>query len=369
MTYKIPEVFRQGNLLSTGSTVLQSHRLHPVSRERMVYFEVNVGNGFVVPKPLPYGIFAEVVNRGSGKESVLQVWVADGYYINSPQFAQNKRRVFNFDRFIKEAEIQTQIVLKDSPLITDADTWESSVENIDETHSVSEKVQVIELNPITVGEWDDRFNTSVTVTTELVKASVAEAASDFPSSLTAGAPNTWVKYEEVRCGWYVKTTESFTFNNRAVGTTRNFFWPAVLQSIDLGVLEGQLENGEEYLASVLIDARYKESYNGPSRAVVTYSWTANVPVSVAPLNMMYPDAFQYKGIFFSFTSPEALHPVVTFNENVGSNHPTLKANQFRNKTYPGTNKTDWPASVTFTEEPVPYRGGWIQETVEIFSPV
>lgn len=367
---QLPHVFTQGTLMKSVGPILQSYRAHPVTEERMVYFEAKVGNGFEVPKPLPYGVFAEVSNLGNSRESLLQVWVADGYYQNNVSFFKGIEKVFNYDRFIKKANVEQQIVLGSQPLITDADTWEATIPPLDETHGLSRRVQVVETNPVRVGEWDELFNKSRDVTQELVKASVAEQASDFPSALVQdGGVYNWVQYEEVRCGWYVKNTLPMTNQESVIfGTTRNYFWPAVLQSIDLGILNGEEPNGEQYIASVLIDARYKESYNGPSAAQITRKWTATEPPLTNPVGLMFPDAFQYKGIFFNFSSPEALHPTVNFNEQVGTRHPTLASNQFRNKSFPGTAQTDWSSFVQFVEEPQTHNGGWVQDTVKIFAP-
>lgn len=368
MAYKIPEIFRQGNLASSYSTVRQGHRLHPIAKERMVYFELMVPNGFTVPKPLPFGIFAEVEPTGSMKESLLQVWVADGYYTNSVSFAGVKRKVFNFNELIKEAEVEERIVMLTAPFETDSDTWEATVEPIDDVHGLLRKVQVVETNVVNFGIRDEQLRANHSASRELVKSSVAEAASDYPSDLQLnGSVYEFVEYEEVKCGWYVKTIEQLTAGEGfTYGTTRSKFWPAVMESFEVAELTGETDAGEEYIASILLDVRYKESYNGPCQASIQREWQPFAPTDLKPIQMI-TDAFQYQGIFFNFTSPESLHPTVTIEEFVGE-HPVLLDNQFRVKTFPGTALTDWPPSIIYQEDPVPYKGGFIWETVTIQSP-
>jgi len=369
MAFKLPEVFTQGNLLSSHSKIRQSHKEHPISKEKMIYFEVNVKNGFVVPTPLPFGVFAETTEISSN-EAQLQVWVANGFYQNNPTFAENRKRVYNLTPFIQEADVFEQIVLSGAPIITDTDTWEANQTAIDQTHDFSRKVQVVTRNDIVSGERDLQMFETHTITKTLEKAVDAEAAADFPAALSAGTPPNfnYIEYNEIRYGWYIKSNEEISEGTKtAFWTTRSQFWPAVLENIDLGILEGQLDSGETYIASVLIDARYKESYSGPCKTLVTKKWSSDMPEIVNPTQLV-TDAFQYQGIFFNFTCPECLHHTVDFKEFTGSFHPKLKSSQFRIKSFPGTRYVDWPSFQERTDDPTPYKGGYLYDVIRIFAP-
>jgi hypothetical protein len=376
MAEVIPEIFRQGNTYSTFSSPKVGDRLHPISKENMTFIEVDVHNGFQVPRPLPFGVMAEVINEGSAKESLLQIWVAAGFYDNNPTFAENIRPVFNLNEFIKEANVHEQIVLRNTPLVTDADTWEASVEPIDQTHGLLQKVQVVTLNDVVEGIWDDELQQSHKVTRSLVRTATAEVDSNYPSTLVlvSGTIYNFITFDELRYGWYLKESEAldtsvdlFTYH-----THRSHFWPAV-QETDIVVSPlnafkiEEDQSKTEYVASQMLDVRYKESFNGPCKTQVARKWVAAIPAAVAPTQIL-TDAFQYQGIFFKFTSPECLHGPVFGPEFVGSDHPVLVANQSRFMDFPATTLPDWPDFVSLIADPVPYKGGFITEDITIFKP-
>jgi len=380
MAFEIPTVFRQTNQLQMTSQVLLSHRMHPDLKQRMLFFTCNVTNGSQIPDNVPFGVFAEIVNRQNGHQSELQVWVENGYYDNNVQFREQKSNLARLNKYICKAHQIIQIVPLNSLPLTGNDVWDSNVQNYDESHDVRRTIYVDETNVITRGVFDEALNTEHTVTEELVAANVAEAASDFPVKLvnTTGTKFDYIRYEEIRCGWYLKTTEEMDSTEELeLFGTRNHYWPSVLEDgPSAAALTGEYKDenhpkyGEYYDAAILISIRMKESYSGPCVATLTLKWSSTIPTKLnSTPDMLVTDAFANQGIFSNWSVPACLHYAVTWNELVGTNHPVLKDNQVRNVSFPATSETVWPSSVTLPGVPKPYKGGYLIETWEIDAPV
>jgi hypothetical protein len=379
MAYQIPAVFRQANQLQMTSPVLQSHRMFDLVNEHLIYFECKVTNGSLLPTPLPFGVFAEIVNRENSHQSILQVWVANGYYDNSPVFRQQVKLVNNYNKYICKAREVTEIVAQGTEPLPGVDVWKSEVTPFDEVHDVRNTVYVLETKVVSRGEYDPQLGVSHTVTEELVSASVAEDHAQFPSGLlevSLDVSYDFIEFDELSCGWYLKTTERMLLaETLTLHGTQNHSFPAVLQGGPaFQFLNGEHKDpadplyGETYVTSVLSDIRLKESYSGPCVATVLRGWSNSPPTKEIPTQMV-TDSLQYNGIFVNFSIPDCLHYSIYEYENVGSNHPVLVDNQFRWAQFPATARTVWPTTVVLPQFAQPYKGGYLLETITIDSPL
>jgi hypothetical protein len=370
----LPNVWTQSPNLTLKGPVLRSFRYNARMQTFMDYFECAVANKSQLPETR-FGAFAEIRNRGNANIAYLEVWTAPGFFDEPsvPVFTEQTRDVFNLTEFIQEAKEIKKVVQIGTQIIPTIDTWEAVIEPLEGVHGMLTMVEVVTLNDIKSGVRDVQLEANHKVNRSLVRAGTAEAAADYPVELIAGTADggthSWVEYTELRYGWYERRSEGMsTDDTYGYGTTRSYFWPPVMTFFEVADLEGEQENGEKYIASILMDVRYDESYNGPCKATIVRGWVPNnaaVP-SIAPTQMI-TDSFDYQGIFFNFTSRDCLHPSMQIYESV-QDHPVLAGNQYRVKNFPASVPEVWPAQVTFYEDPAPYKGGFIRELVTIYKP-
>lgn len=376
-TYQIPTVFKQQLELVAHSQPLQSVKFHRPSGQLMVYFELKVPNGTELPAAIPFGVFAEIENRNNAHESVMQIWVAPSFYSGSPTFATRTKKIADLSKFIELATETRQIVAPSTSPTTGDAIWESTVEYVDQAHSDLVVVTVNTLNQATTGVFDEKLQEFHTVYQDLVDATTAEADSNFPSGLLSvgGGVYRYITFEEVKSGWYVKTTEVMNTSDGYASLPFSYkdYWPSVLQLIEMAPLTGRVKDKKHpdydktYTAANLYDIRLQESYNGPCYATLTVGWSATAPAHGVPTQLI-EDSFRYDGIFVDVSIPSCLHGAVPFVESVGSQHPTLEAGQFRTKNFPATSPSEWPDSKTSYERPEPYKGGFLTRTLTIYKP-
>ncbi len=372
-----PNIWTVSPELTVKGPVKRSHRYNQQFGTFMDYFECEVANKAKLP-PTRFGAVAQIIGNNSNKARLV-AWTAPGFFEGDPEFTTLTRRVFNQSEFIKEADVVSVVVEDDALIDTDEDTWEATKTPIDEAHSMSSKVQIVTTNTVVQGVIDPQFNVVHRVERSLVKASVAEAASDFPAKLLSGndgvttsvngvaVTHRWVTYEEVRCGWYIRSVEHMSTNDSLTyGSTRSRFWPAVMEEFNIDDVKGLREDGTEYIAKVVVDCNYKEAYNGQSRADITRSWHASPPASAAP-SIILTDQFTYSGIYFNWSSKECLHPIVEFQETTGT-HPDFARYYVRDVAFDATEQLDWPDYQVYEEDPQPYKGGWLKEVVKVYKP-
>ena len=370
----LPNVWTQSPNLTVKGPILRSIRYNDRMLTFMDYFECAIANKAQLPETR-FGAFAEIRNRGNANIAYLEVWTAPGFFDepSAPVFAEQTRDLFNLSEFIKEAKEIKKVVSMGTQIIPTTSTWEATIDPLEGVHGMLTMVEIVTLNEINGGVRDEQLEANHEVNRSLVRTGVAEAAADYPAALVAGTADggthSWVEYTELRFGWYERRSEGMSTGDEfAYGTTRSYFWPSVMTFFEVADLEGEQENGDKYIASILMDVRYDESYNGPCKATITRNWVHNnaaVP-SVAPTQMI-TDSFDYQGIFFNFQSRDCLHPVVQIYESV-QDHPVLAPRQYRTKLFPASVPEVWPANVTFYEDPVPYKGGFIRELVTIYKP-
>ena len=373
-----PNIWTVSPELTVKGPVKRSHRFNEQFGTFKDYFECEIANKSKLP-PTRFGAIAQIVGTNPNKARLI-AWTAPGFFSGSPEFTTLTRRVFNLSEYIKEADVIQVVIEADDVLVTDEDTWEANKTPIDEVHSMSTKVQVVTTNTVVSGEIDPQLNTVHRVERSLVKASVAEGdTGNFPAKLLSGdggfpaqdgktVTHRWQTYEELRCGWYLKTVEGMsTADTYDYGTTRSRFWPPVMQSFNIDDVKGLREDGTEYIAKVVVDCNYKEAYNGQSRAEVTRGWSNAVPPSVAP-TVILTDQFTYSGIYFNWSSKDCLHPAIDIRETTGT-HPDFARYYVRDVTFAATNQLDWPSYQIYEEDPRPYKGGFLKELVKVWKPV
>ena len=372
MAFEIPGVFTQANQLKSSGPVRQSHKFHRELGQHMIYFEAEVSNGFKLPTTLPFGVFAEVVNRANTHQSTLEVWVANGYYSNNPTFHEARTNVTNVNKYICKGHTIEQVVRANAFCLEGSTIWESSLAPIDEVHSMRTTTYIDELNQITRGEYDANLGLHQTITEDLVHVTAAEADANYPTGTLSSGGGVFrsIEFNEIKCGWFLKVAE--TMNEGSASTTygtKNHAFPPVLQwGPNTQILYGVNKDGETYQTSALSDSRLKEAYSGPCKVQVTKVWSSSRPLSAAQQpTQMLTDSFVYDGIFFKHSLPSCLHFNILLHENTGQHHPVLKDGQFRWATYPATTYTEWP-NIVLPQLPVPYKGGFLTTTETIYAP-
>ena len=198
-------------------------------------------------------------------------------------------------------------------------------------------------------------------------AAVVRELSDTPSSSDLDASGFYEESTQLNKRLYLNTTrKAKPFDSRSYTTTKNFYWPPVLESVPIISPVYALDNG---IYKNVVDAEIKESYNGPCRCLVSESWASTPGALPNPTSaQMQPKVIQYQGLMFNWSSGAAvLHPTLTFFEFVGTRGYRLAAGQSRTKTFPATNFEDWPPSVSISTQR-PFRGGFMLTTLTYYRP-
>lgn len=377
MAVKLPNVFAQIQA-SSHSIPRIGFKMHERSGTRMHYIEFDVPNGTVLPATIPFGIFADIHELQNTALSQFRCWISPGYFAepSAPSFVTRADKLSKVNEFICSATRQRTIVAPStepqSGLISGTNyVWESGVNFVDAAHSELDTTFVSYpsgLNQVIDSVFDEKLGRFITRKRDLIPSTVAEAAVDFPSALIAGtSPEyNYITYSEIKCGWYVKTTEVLTTASRTVYGSVNDYWPPVARRIEVAPVLGEDEDGADYLLGIAIDIDLKDSYNGPCGLTVVTSWSPTAP-TYATSTQLITDGFRYDGLTFGVDLPACLHPSVTFTEVI-NNHPKLATPQYRSKTYPATSPTDWPATKTIYQKPEFYKGGYFTEVWTIKKP-
>jgi len=168
--------------------------------------------------------------------------------------------------------------------------------------------------------------------------------------------------------WSVQTnrlTTDLAANSRTYTTwMHGVYWPPVLLSAPV-FSAVNFENGATH--HYVIDFELKAGYGGPTKAVITESWSKDPPTLATPVSLQ-PQAIHYTGLLVNLRIPGSLHPIVTISETTGTDHPTLEF-AIRNKSFASTNFIDWPTSYLYRETVRPYVGGYLKTSIVVHSPV
>jgi hypothetical protein len=209
-------------------------------------------------------------------------------------------------------------------------------------------------------EYDPLTGKLITVTQELVPAGTAGQTID---SFTGE----YATIQQINQFYAIKTTRRPTMlgvgsNARSYDSIINWAWPPVLLAINFfGV-----NNKDGSLAKMGYNADFKEGYSGPCKARITESWSP-VAIAAPTITPMIPTPMEFDFPLTNLSIPACLHTQITFQEVIGTNHPTL-AYTTSTKTFAGTNYTNWPNTIVGQFTQTPYQGGFRIESVLIYKP-
>ena len=174
---------------------------------------------------------------------------------------------------------------------------------------------------------------------------------------------------QLSCAWYEITTEtvvSGTLSGGAVtlrtyNTTQNYYWPPVLDSIEVSIWERK-DGGIRRFFNPIYS---KEGYRGECRAQVVDTFHVTAPTVAEPTAML-PLPINIQNPFFSVSVAPCLFAGDTVSFTNGTSDPEYEYT-LDEYTLPATTPTDWPASVVIRNVQ-PFRGGYILSTITIYPP-
>jgi hypothetical protein len=334
----------------------------------MLVFDWQVANGSELVHPLPFGMFAEI-SPENASVSRLRVQVAPGYFANAPVFNEVCSKQQGISEYICSATVCRKVVAIDAVLETGSTIWSCSIEPIDEVHGLRTTVK----NPVLAvqagSDWSEPLNQYLSTTTELVTAFVT------PTVAVAGDVATYIYTVPVKCGWWLKRTETFSVSAiaRDFRTNDRYYWPAILREVEFmdwqrRATADQENNGYDSAVDIFPRLYFNpEAYDGPTQTRVEISWSLT-PQTVTELNPMRPDRLIYGAPFYNLNCPECLHPAWVLQCDIGSNDPNYLPNVGSGRTVPETNYVEWPDEIVGFDEQIPFKGGYLRTKKTFFPP-
>lgn len=336
-------------------------------QQKMYVVECECAHGAQIDNA--FGYFVEVKNPGNTNKSRLTIYFTPTFTGDTPTFAVLTKRVRPYSEYICAATITTQVVPSATLANSDATTWESTVEPIDDYHSLLTIVTPTEFAALTIQEWDESLNLYVEITAELTTAGGASSIANGTGADLGKAIH--ISYKQLKCGWYLKTTEKFDLLDRTYITAVDFYWPGVLTDLfeyvytkkDVFDKEGNEVSGgfDTFIEPIL----GKEAYRGPCKAEVREVFSLSEHTITKP-NVMMPIPVAVTTPWASFSVGPTLHGIVTFDVDI-SDDPVYSAVS-ASYSWPATTPTDWPAFIVASDTQEPVRGGWMRRLVTVYPP-
>jgi hypothetical protein len=320
----------------------------------MLTFQYKVTNGsFIGNTDIPFGYFIQIEPFNSS-ESLLTI-IAAPRTDDSPVFIERETGGTNMNEYICGYTITKQIVEPGTAPDSGANIWESTVTPIDEKHSEKVTVTITSYNQVIQDEWDETLSTPVRITRELT-----QTLGDYSIAVVTSQVER-VTYQEVRCGWWVKSTERFAVVSRSYGTSVEYYWPGVLTAIGTYVYELKDGGAETYVSATI----NPEAYRGPCKATITETWTVTAPTVDEP-TQMFPLPVDIDTPFAGKSIGPTLHGAVSFNI-VMSSHPRYE-NVVANYSWPATSPTARPSTAIASDNVDPVRGGYLRRRIVVDAP-
>lgn len=173
--------------------------------------------------------------------------------------------------------------------------------------------------------------------------------------------------EQLTPDWYVITTRqiipaSLLGVGRSYTTAIDYAWPAVLSDIQVDIWDRKDGGVQMYPRPVYS----KEAYRGPCKAVIEESWSIAAPTPDEP-NVMRPMPVDFSSPFWGLNIAPCLHDDLSIVINSGTEHPIYK---YTVGTYEfgATEPDTWPASILASDEPRPFRGGYLRTRITVYPP-
>jgi len=282
--------------------------------------------------------------------------------VATPRFRERTTRIRNLNELVCDAVETRKLV----PIGTAADSgtniWESRVEPYDEWHEEKVTITATSLNTLEEQEWDENLRQYVTVTQEPVQVL------GTPSTTINAGTVTHIRFQEIRCGWWLKITETFSSTIPQYYSSENFYWPPVASNAQtpfFDPVEGDGGSDPDYFLKYATSVDIKEAYSDATKVRINGVFKLTVVDGDIVNDKMIPKAINHDGIIQDFKLGPTLHEAFTMTENI-TNHPTIVAKS-RSSTYPATVPTDWPATITRTFVQ-PMRGGYLVLTKTYYNP-
>jgi hypothetical protein len=155
---------------------------------------------------------------------------------------------------------------------------------------------------------------------------------------------------------------NFAEEGRTYQTTEDFFWPAVLDSIQIDNWEMIAGGNKTYTTPIYS----REAYRGPCNATVTEKFYTESP-AVSPPETMLPLPMDMQTPEFGLNIGPTLHTANFIYISTGTDHPIYEYT-VGTWNFPATSPTDWPASVIGSDIVTPFRGGYLKRTITIYQP-
>ena len=180
---------------------------------------------------------------------------------------------------------------------------------------------------------------------------------------------------------------------RSYQTTIDYGWPSVLGddgteapnalgqfgSLGDGAIEIMDWESKEGDPRNYVRPRYKrQSYRGPSKAIIHEEWLTQEQLDSADLDVietLEPLPVYYPNPFMPVNLPPTLHPAMILKADTGTSDPTWGLNTGSARRYPATTKhkggspvADWPESLVADVNVRPREGGYVITHVTVFRP-
>lgn len=358
----VSNIRRQG-LLKASGPVLESFKYVDRFQQKMHVVEFAVCNGAEIDNA--FGYFVEVENARNTNESRCTIFFTPTFDYDVPVFAERTKKARPYSEYVCLAHIRTKIVPLDTAPESTSDVWESIIEPIDDFHALRTTVVPQTFETITKQEWDEALNVWVSQTTNL------QTTGGSPTITDVGGVVTHTFYTEIKCGWFVRTVETFTSPGRSYQTTVDAYWPAVLSGIAIQAYNKKevdgVDGGTDYFA---IPQFTKEAYRGPCKALVVESWSLN-PVTITEPQIMQPLPIAFQTPWVGISIGPTLHamPANFFNVIISDDpiYETVTAQY--SSFFTATTPTTWPATFRLVDEQNPARGGYLRRIITAYPPV
>ncbi len=361
LNHVMGEVRRNPQLAAFGPA-LESFEYVERFQQMMHVVEFECAHGAQIDNE--FGYFVDIKNERNTNKSRCKIYFTSNFIPGPggegqvPVFLARTTNVRPYNEYICDADIVKQIV----PIGTEPDTgtlvWESSVTPIDDVHALKETVYaVLPLPVLTSHEWDESLNVYVTSDVNLVTTGGSASVS------LVGNIVTHITYKQLKCGWWLKTTDKFPkITARTYQTTIEFYWPGILSTFKTVIYDHKDGQVESFNEPVFKD----EAYKGPCRAEVTEDWYLLAPTVVAP-SILKPLPISMSTPFADLNIGPTLHPAMFFDVTIQSDNPRYESIT-HHYTWPATSPQEWPVNLWISDVVEPSRGGYLRTRINVFSP-
>ena len=169
--------------------------------------------------------------------------------------------------------------------------------------------------------------------------------------------------------WFARPFEAaeITTPFRSVTELRGgIFWPAVMGGFSVYNFQAYDGDGVKYTADVIWDFNIRDSYDGPTKVLIEY-FASHTPHSITTPTSMQPEGGTFYYGVAQVTLPKCLHQALTLTYSTGQNNSRYPWQTF-SKTFPATNLTQWPETITVDDGETFDNGLYIRRKVTGYRP-